>query len=110
MLLWPVKVILVLFLVFALSSAYAVFKVRWAQRQVETFCSQVTIGDPLQGYEAKAKDFWLEIRQTQEYTNPEGRHYPARLLVWEGFVFARWFCEIGHANGKVISKKIVELD
>jgi len=109
-LLWPAKALLALFLVFALTAAYAVFKVRWAQSQVEKFCGEVVIGEPVHGYEAKAKDFWLKVRHLPEMTEEDSRRHPTRLLVWEGFVFNRWFCEIGHAGGKVISKKIVELD
>ena len=35
---------------------------------------------------------------------------PAKMTVWGGWAFARWFCDIEHTNGKVSSKNNIFLD
>ena len=35
---------------------------------------------------------------------------PVKMRVWDGWAFARWFCNIEHTNGKVVSKKTISLD
>jgi len=88
---------------------YAPLKLYWAERQVTVFCNDVVVGASLEELERKAKDSWLEIRKVQAMTI-EGKPSPAKLLAWKGFAFGRWFCEISHADGKVESKRIVQLD
>jgi hypothetical protein len=88
---------------------YPPLKLYWAERQVTAFCDSVTVGTSVDELERKAKDSWLEIRKISAMTI-EGQPSPAKLLIWEGFAFGRWFCEISHANGKAGSKRIVELD
>jgi hypothetical protein len=35
---------------------------------------------------------------------------PAKIIVWGGWAFARWFCNIEHTNGKVVGKNTTSLD
>jgi len=88
---------------------YPPLKIYWAERQVTAFCNDVVVGASVDELERKAKDFWLEIRTVPAMTI-EGKPSPARLLAWEGFAFGRWFCEISHTNGKVDSKRLIDLD
>ena len=100
------RIALVLFICFVL---YIPLKLYWAERQVTAFCNDVVIGTSVDELERKAKDSWLEIRKVPAMTI-EGKPSPAKLLIWEGFAFGRWFCEISHAAGKVESTRIVQLD
>jgi hypothetical protein len=88
---------------------YPPLKLYWAERQVTAFCNEVAMGTSVDELERKANDSWLKIRKISAMTI-EGRSSPAKLLVWEGFAFGRWFCEISHVNGKAGSTRIVELD
>ena len=88
---------------------YPPLKIYWAERQVTAFCNDVVVGASVDELERAARDHWLEVRKVPPLT-VEGRPRSAMLLAWEGFAFARWFCEISHANGKVESKRIVDLD
>jgi hypothetical protein len=84
---------------------YPMLKMRWVHNQVESFCMEVAIGMPILGLEEKAKERSLKILKFEANGSR-----PARMTVWEGWAFARWFCEIEHANGKVVSKKTALLD
>ncbi len=59
----------------------------------------------VQGLEQRAKDYGLKVK-----TLKGSDTQPATIIVWEGWVFARWFCEIEHLNGKVIHKEAFFLD
>jgi len=59
----------------------------------------------VQGLEQRAKDFGLKVIMSKE--NDTQR---AKIIVWDGWVFARWFCEIEHVNGKVVNKETFFLD
>jgi len=98
------KVIVPLLILIAFA-VYPILKIRWAHRQVESFCAQVAIGMPVQGLEGKAKGLGLKVKVFK----PAGSR-PARMVVWGGWAFARWFCEVEHVNGKVVSKEISFLD
>ena len=84
---------------------YPMLKIRWAHNQVESFCMEVAIGMPIHGLEEKAKERSLKIIKFKANGSD-----PAKMTVWEGWAFARWFCDIEHTNGKVVSKKTVSLD
>jgi hypothetical protein len=84
---------------------YPMLKMRWAHNQVESFCMEVAIGMPIHGLEEKAKERGLKVFKFEANGSR-----PAIMTVWEGWAFARWFCEIEHTNGKVVSKKNVFLD
>ncbi len=84
---------------------YPMFKIMWAHNQVESFCMEIAIGMPIHGLEEKAKERSLRVRKIKANGSRQ-----ARMTVWEGWAFARWFCDIEHTNGKVVSKKTIFLD
>lgn len=94
-------------LFFAISGgvAYPVYKIWWARQQVRGFCAQVSVNGPVQDLEAQAKRMGLRV-----LSRPASKGEPAMILVWEGFAFARQFCEIQHANGVVLKKETTSLD
>ena len=59
----------------------------------------------VQGLEKRARDFGLNVRMSNG--NDTQR---AKIIVWDGWVFARWFCEIEYVNGKVVKKATFFLD
>lgn len=77
----------------------------WAHNQVESFCMEVAIGMPIHGLEENAKERSLKALKFKA----KGSR-PAKMKVWKGWAFARWFCEIEYTNGKVVSKKTIFLD
>jgi hypothetical protein len=100
------RVIWILILAFLLVCVlYPVLKTQWAKRQVQTYCSQVTVGMAVDGLEKKARELGLEVI-SQEATGSG----PARIMVWEGWAFARWFCTVDHIDGKVAHKSSAFLD
>lgn len=92
-----------------LLPASMVVKVGWAKRQAEAVCAEAVVGGPVEGLEAKARARGLIVWSSPAGT-VLGRPQPASIMAWEGFVFARWFCTIEHADGKVLSKRMWFLD
>ncbi len=84
---------------------YPMLKMRWAHNQVESFCMEVAIGTPIYGLEEKAMEGSLEVISFEANGS-----VPAKITVWGGWAFARWFCDIEHTNGKVVGKKTISLD
>jgi hypothetical protein len=99
------KKIIIIFLILIIGALYSVVKIRWAKNRVENFSSRISIGMTVQGLEQRAKDYGLKVK-----TFKGNDSQPAKIIVWEGWAFARWFCEIEHLNGKVIHKKVFFLD
>ncbi len=84
---------------------YPMFKIRSAHKKVESFCMEVAIGMPIHGLEDKAKERSLKVIKFEANGSD-----PAKIIVWGGWAFARWFCNIEHTNGKVVSKNNISLD
>jgi hypothetical protein len=100
---WIIVFVPLLILLFCII--YPMLKMRWARNQVELFCMEVAIGMPIYGLEEKAMEGSLEVI-SDEANGSE----PAKIIVWGGWAFARWFCNIEHTNGKVVGKKTIFLD
>jgi hypothetical protein len=96
---------LLIFLILIICAIYPVVKIRWAKNRVKDFCSHISIGMRVQGLEQRAKDYGLKVK-----TFKGSDSQSPRIIVWEGWAFARWFCEIEHSNGKVVHKKAFSLD
>lgn len=86
---------------------YPFAKIQWAHNRVDAFFKGVNIGMPADvgKLEAMAKDLGLQIRLSK--APQDGT---PRLLAWEGWAFARWFCEVEFSQGKVVNKKVFFLD
>ena len=100
---WLKRILILAF--FLACVLYPVIKIQWAKRQVQTYCSQVTIGMHIDGLEEKARELRLEVRSSEARGSD-----PARIMVWQGWAFARWFCKVEHINGKVVHKSSFFLD
>lgn len=92
-------------LILIICALYPVFKIRWAKNKVESFCSRIAVGMTVQGLEERARDFGLKVRVFKGHDTRR-----TKIIVWDGWVFARWFCEIEHVNGKVVNKDTFFLD
>jgi hypothetical protein len=80
--------------------AYGAVKVRWAKTRVQAYSQSVAVGTPVTELRDKAEKMHLHYKKT------EGNDDNGRLLVWDGFAFARWFCEIEYQNGRAANKKV----
>ncbi len=92
-----------------MAVGYPFFKMNWAEAQVHKFCSEINIGDPVKGLKAKAEKFGLKLRDRPSYKKDK-KVYPAKVLVWEGWAYARYFCDIEHDGKSVIASKETFLD
>ncbi len=99
------KGLLVLVILTCILVAYADLKMKWTKKQVEAFSQLVVIGQPIAGFESKAKEMHLYYRQMSDSNGKDGRFF-----VWEGFVFDRWFCDVEYKDGKVTKKSVTFLD
>jgi hypothetical protein len=98
----------VLFALFLVAICiYPFAKIRWAHSRVQAFSNVVSIGMPADpaGLEAKAKDLGLKTLASKGIKDE-----PTRLLVWQGWAFARWFCEVEFIQNKVSKKEVYFLD
>jgi hypothetical protein len=98
----------VLFALFLIACCiYPFAKIRWAHSRVQAFSNVVSIGMPADpaGLEAKAGDLGLKTLASKGFKDE-----PTRLLAWQGWAFARWFCEVESMQGKVIKKEVYFLD
>ena len=84
--------------------AYGAVKVRWAKSRVAAFSRLAAVDTSVSELESKAKEMHLNCKRT------EGLDKNGRLLVWDGFAFARWFCEIEYRNGRVRTRKLFSPD
>lgn len=78
---------------------YPFGKLKWAEIQVEELCSEIHTGDSIEIITAKSKDMALNIKSRS-----------AKIIIWEGFAFGRYFCDIELENGKATKKKFFFLD
>lgn len=102
---FPWKKSFVIFLIILICVAYPILKMIWTKNKVENFCSHISIGMAVQGLEGKAKDYGLKVIVHNGIDS-----HPAEIIVWEGWAYARWFCEIEISNGKVVHKGVFFLD
>ena len=105
----PSRRLRTLLLVFILIACciYPFAKIRWAHNRVDTFSNGITVGMPVEVgmLEARAKE--LDLKTS---FGKENREVPSRFLAWEGWAFARWFCEVEFSQGRVLTKKVFFLD
>ena len=68
------------------------------------------VGAPVAGLAAEARNRWLEVLELPAHRDDDGNTEPAALMVWQGWVFARRFCDVEHVGGKVTKKHGMSLD
>ena len=90
--------------------SYPIGKIAWSRRTVDAFCAEVAVGTPVAGLAAKARGRWLEVIEVPAHVGADGTSDPAVVMIWQGWVFARRFCSVEHADGKVTNKHGSSLD
>jgi hypothetical protein len=81
-----------------------------AKNRVESFCQQIEIGHEITGLEESAKKAGLEVTHRPPLATTEGQRTPGRLTAWDGWMYARWFCDLKYEDDKVVSKEVFFLD
>jgi hypothetical protein len=81
-----------------------------AQNRVNRFCQQIEIGQSIRGLEKLAKEAGLEVTHRPPLPRTEGQRTPGRLTAWDGWMYARWFCDLKYEDEKVLSKEMFFLD
>jgi hypothetical protein len=81
-----------------------------AKSRVEGFCAEITVGQEFAGLEERAKQAGLETAHRPPLPRTEGQSTQGRLSAWDGWMYARWFCDIKYEDDKVVSKEIFVLD
>lgn len=84
---------------------YPVYKLRWTARVVNDFCASVHVGDPIDGLAQKARSAGLDVIES-----PPTPGRKATLMAWQGWMFARRFCDVEHEAGRVTGAKKSSLD
>jgi hypothetical protein len=95
--------------IIAIVFGYPFLKIQWAKTQVHKFCSEINPGDPVNNLKAKAENFSLKFRTMVPYKKGE-KTYPSKIIVWEGWAFSRYFCDIEHDQKLVIKSSVTHLD
>jgi len=81
-----------------------------AENRVNRFCREIEIGDPVQGLEQRAREIGLKVSHRPPIPQTEGKTTPGRLSAWDGWMYARWFCDVKYEDDTVRSKEIFFLD
>ena len=81
-----------------------------AKNRVNRFCQEIEIGQSIQGLEKHAHEAGLEVTHRPPLPQTEGKSTPGRLTAWDGWMYARWFCDLKYEDDKVFSKEIFFLD
>jgi hypothetical protein len=81
-----------------------------AESRVNGFCQQIEIGRSIQGLEERARQAGLEVDHRPPLPKTAGQSTPGRLTAWDGWMYARWFCDIRYEDEKVVSKEVFFLD
>jgi hypothetical protein len=82
----------------------------WAKNRVERFCQEIEIGQEIEGLENRAEEAGLEVNHRPPLPRTEGQSTPGRLTAWDGWMYARWFCDIKYEDDKVVFKEVFFLD
>ena len=61
-------------------------------------------------FEKHAQEAGLEVTHRPPIPQTEGQTTPGRLTAWDGWMYARWFCDIKYEDEKVVSKEMFFLD
>ncbi len=94
---------------FLLVASMAV-KIGWAKQQTHSLCAETVVGEPVERFDARARDRGLIVWSSAAGTDAHGQPRPGLQMGWEGFGFARHFCNVEHADGRILSKRTSFLD
>ncbi len=93
------KCVLLGAMVLVLAGYYPWSKAHSAYERVRSFSELVVNGMPVQGLEEKAGELGLNVLSLNR--PPSGK-----IVIWSGWLFAKWYCEIEHEDGKCIRKEM----
>ena len=80
------------------------------ENRVNRLCQEVEIGQSIQGLEKRAQEAGLEVTHRPPLPQTEGQSTPGRLTAWDGWMYARWFCDLKYEDEKVVFKEMFFLD
>ncbi|HET9931878.1 MAG TPA: hypothetical protein VFQ35_14350 [Polyangiaceae bacterium] len=86
---------------------YPAAKLSWVRVQVRRFCDDVHPGDAVTGLEARARSLGLEV--VNRPAPLDGSRKPA-LSAFQGFTFARTFCDVEYEAGRVTDARRTFVD
>ena len=95
----------VLVIGFIAFSIYGASRMGKAKKQVGAFCSQDSVGMAVADLEKKADRMELAVDTVSGDDRRTGI-----MRVWDGFMLARWICDIRYEDGKVKSKQLRSID
>ena len=98
------KIIIAVFVIL-LIAVFPAVKLLHAKKQVASFCQHVTIGASIGGLSQRAKSLGLHVIETKAGQSDSGK-----IIVWQGWAFARWFCLLEYSDGKISRKNVIFLD
>lgn len=81
-----------------------------AQNRVGRFCQEIEIGQSIEGLKERASKMGLNVTHRPPLPKSEGDSIQGRLTVWDGWMYARWFCDLRYENDQVVSKDTFFLD
>jgi hypothetical protein len=81
-----------------------------AENRVDRFCQEIKIGQSIEGLEKRALGIGLNVTHRPPLPKTEGEPVPGRLTAWDGWMYARWFCDLKYEDDKVVSKEVFFLD
>ena len=81
-----------------------------AENRVNRFCQEIEIGQAIEGLEKRANEAGLNVTHRPPLPKTEGQTTPGRLTAWDGWMYARWFCDLKYQDDQVVSKELFFLD
>jgi len=116
----PKLVVIVLFVlsVPCCLCGYPVVRVRVARDRVTSFCDSVVVGAPARfsEMEREARDQGLEVmgpfplHASEARSVEPGAERGQEWTAYDGWGFARWFCNVRMDGGVVFAKEVTHLD
>jgi hypothetical protein len=109
--LWAVSSLIVLALVIVIAAmGYPAWMISVGRSRAEALCAAATVGKSVAKIQTKAHESGLTIVSAPARTGPDGKVLPAQIIGMGGWSFARWFCMIEHADGRILNKRVDVLD
>ena len=109
--LWAVSSLIVLALVIVIAAlGYPAWMISVGRSRAEALCAAATVGKSVSKIQTKAHESGLTIVSAPARTGPDGKVLPAQIIGMGSWSFARWFCMIEHADGRILNKRVDVLD
>lgn len=96
---------IIVIVVLILLMGYPFWRVYNAKIQINQFSQQISLGTPIETTESLARKLNLNIIKSAGNDSK-----PMTLVVWDGWIFARWNCVVSYEKNKMVGKKVLFLD